>query len=256
MAKWMQFRHRGEKTLGVLCGDRVQLHTGDLFSDPRPTGEEISSEGIDWLCPVEPRNFHALWTNSQARTEQEGLFVSEFPLYFMKATTSLLPHGGEIRRPPGFMGKVKFEAELGVVIGRECFQVSEGDAGSHIFGYTCVNDVTAPDILNAEPRFKQWTRSKSFPGFGALGPVVETELDLSAVRIQAILGGEIKQDFPLSDMIEGPLRLVSRISQEVRLLPGDVIACGTSVGACPMHDGQQIDIRIEGVGTLSNRFIG
>lgn len=256
MAKWMRFRRHGEATLGKVQGNTIEVHSGDLLGDPKPTGETVPLEGIEWLCPVEPRNFHALWTNSRARTEQEGLFVSEFPLYFMKATTSLLAHGGEIRRPEGFSGKVKFEAELGVVIGRECFQVAEHEAAARIFGYTCVNDVTAPDVLNAEPRFKQWTRAKSFPGFGVLGPVVETDLDLASVRIQAVLGGETKQDFPLSDMIEGPERLVSLISQDVRLLPGDVIACGTSVGACPMGDGQQIEISIEGIGALINRFIG
>ena len=220
MAKWLRFRHRGEATLGRLVGDDVQIHRGDLFDDPQPTGETLPVADVDWLCPVEPRNFHALWTNSWARKEQEGLFIAEFPLYFMKATTSLLPNLGVIRRPPGFDGKVKFEAELGVVIGRKCFQVSEQDAGSYVFGYTGVNDVTAPDVLNAEPRFKQWTRSKSFPTFGVIGPVIETELNLDEVRIQARLEGETRQDFPLSDMIDGPLTLVSRISQDVYLYPG------------------------------------
>jgi len=256
MAKWMRFQRRGKATLGTLIGDQAHVHSGDVFGDPQPTGETVSVGGIEWLCPVEPRNFHALWTNSYARAEKEGLFVAEFPLYFMKATTSLLPQSGAIRRPPGFTGSVKFEAELGIVIGRDCFQVSEHDAADYVFGYTCVNDVTAPEILNAEPRFKQWTRSKSFPTFGAIGPVIETALDLNAVRIQAILEGETKQDFLLSDMIDGPETLVSRISQDVHLLPGDVIACGTSVGACNMENGQRIDVHIEGIGTLSNLFEG
>ncbi len=256
MAKWLRFRHHGEAMLGTLVDGEVHVHTGDLFEDPRPTGETLSVSGLDWLCPVEPRNFHALWTNSHARAEQEGLFIAEFPLYFMKATTCLLPHLGAIRRPPGFAGQVKFEAELGIVIGRDCFQISEEQAHEYVFGYTCVNDVTAPEILNAEPRFKQWTRSKSFPSFGVIGPVVETEIDLSVVHIQGVLEGETRQDFPLTDMIDGPEKLVSRISNDVRLLPGDVIACGTSVGACPMENGQRIDVRIEGIGTLSNLFEG
>ena len=148
-----------------------------------------------------------------------------------------------------------YEGELGIVIGRHCCAVSEAESQNHIFGYTCVNDVTAADLINKTPSFPQWTRAKSFDGFGAFGPTIATGLEPTALRVRTILNGEERQNYSLSDMIFPPLRLVSLISQDMTLVPGDVIACGTSVGVGTMREPRNtVEVSIEGIGTLSNVF--
>jgi 2-keto-4-pentenoate hydratase/2-oxohepta-3-ene-1,7-dioic acid hydratase in catechol pathway len=125
-------------------------------------------------------------------------------------------------------------------------------AAEAIFGYTCVNDITAADVLNENPDFAQWCRSKSFDTFGALGPVIATELACGETRLTTKLDGNLRQNYPLSDMIFSPAHLVSQISQDMTLLPGDVIACGTSVGVGSMRDGSRVEVEIEGIGRLAN----
>lgn len=186
----------------------------------------------------------------------EGTQRPPFPLYFVKLPGSLSSHLAPVRRPDGFTGKVKFEAELGIIIGRECFQPATDAIDEYIFGYTCVNDITAPEPLFEDPAFGQWCRAKSFPSFGPLGPWIATGVAPEALRVQAWLDGELKQDYPVSDMIFSPREIVRHIASEIPLHPGDVIACGTSVGATVMKDGQTIEVAIEGVGRLRNRFIG
>ena len=147
-----------------------------------------------------------------------------------------------------------FEGELGIVIGKRCRAVDEADAASYIFGYTCVNDVTAAEILNKDPGFAQWTRAKSFDTFGVFGPVIATDVDPSKLVVRTILNDQERQNYPVADAIFAPAKLVSLISHDLTLEPGDVIACGTSVGVGSMKPGSVISIVIDGIGTLTNRF--
>ena len=147
-----------------------------------------------------------------------------------------------------------FEGELGIVIGRTAREVSEREAGDYVFGYTCINDVTAFDLINKDQSFAQWTRAKSFDTFGVFGPVVASGIDPAGLSIRTLLDGEERQNYPVSDMIFSPPQLVSLISRDMTLEPGDVIACGTSVGAGRMKPGSTIEVAIEGIGRLSNRF--
>jgi 2-keto-4-pentenoate hydratase/2-oxohepta-3-ene-1,7-dioic acid hydratase in catechol pathway len=149
---------------------------------------------------------------------------------------------------------VIFEGELGIVIGKRCRAVSEADAANCIFGYTCVNDVTASEILNKDPGFAQWTRAKSFDTFGVFGPVIATGLDPSSLVVKTILNDQERQNYPVADVIFAPAALVSLISRDMTLEAGDVIACGTSIGVGSMKPGSTVSIVIEGIGTLTNRF--
>jgi 2-keto-4-pentenoate hydratase/2-oxohepta-3-ene-1,7-dioic acid hydratase in catechol pathway len=178
------------------------------------------------------------------------------PLYFTKLPGCLNRHLGNIPAPSGYADKVVFEAELGVVIGRECYQPSRDAIDEYIFGYTCVNDVTAAEPLFENKEFTHWSRAKSFPGFGPIGPWVVRGIEPDELQIQAFLDGEKKQDYPVSDMIFSPRDAVWQIAREIVLYPGDVISCGTSVGACFMKPGQQIEIRIPGVGSLLSHYSG
>jgi 2-keto-4-pentenoate hydratase/2-oxohepta-3-ene-1,7-dioic acid hydratase in catechol pathway len=240
--------------LGRLDGDRIQLFNGDLFADPSPTSEFVAVKDASWLPPVEPRQFLGLWNNFHERQQVEQTRIPDFPLFFVKLPGSLSAHEQPITRPPGFTGKVKFEAEIGIVIGKPCFQVDRDDVESVIFGYTCVNDVTAPQPLFANDEFPQWCRAKSLPGFGPIGPCVAAGIDPAGLRIKAVLDGETKQDYPVDDMIFSPQEIVWHLAREMHLYPGDVIACGTSVGAAPMRTGQVIEVEIDGIGRLSNQM--
>jgi len=141
------------------------------------------------------------------------------------------------------------------VIGKRCYQVSENDAAAFIFGFTCINDVTALDLITEEPSFPQWTRAKSFEGFGAFGPVIATGLQPEDLAVRTILNGQERQNYPISDMIIPPLRVVSLLSHDMTLLPGDVICCGTSLGVGAMKGPRdEVEMGIDPIGTLRNVF--
>ena len=251
---WCRVEVDGRARLGRLDGNHIALLDGDLFDDPVTTGETVDPDRAVWLPPVEPRQFLGLWNNFHERQKKEGTRIPDFPLFFVKLGESLSAHHRPITRPSGFSGRVKFEAELGIVIGRSCFQVPRETIDEMIFGYTCVNDVTAPEPLFANDEFHQWCRAKSLPGFGPIGPYIASGIDPGGLRVRGVLDGEPKQDYPVSDMIFSPQDIVWHISREIALYPGDVIACGTSVGAADMADGQTIVVEIPGVGSLSNRL--
>jgi 2-keto-4-pentenoate hydratase/2-oxohepta-3-ene-1,7-dioic acid hydratase in catechol pathway len=118
-----------------------------------------------------------------------------------------------------------------------------------------VNDVTALELINRDPAFAQWTRAKSFDSFGPFGPVIATGLDPATLTVRTLVGGRERQNFPVSDMIFSPAQLVSRLSREMTLEPGDLISCGTSVGVLPMRPGHVVEVAIEGIGTLRNEYV-
>jgi 2-keto-4-pentenoate hydratase/2-oxohepta-3-ene-1,7-dioic acid hydratase in catechol pathway len=252
--RWLRYEHGGAPAFGALDGETITRYEGDLFADPVPTGETVPLAEVTLLPPVQPAKMLCLWNNFAALGAKLGLAVPNHPLYLIKAASSYATGGSTIRKPASYGGRVIFEAELGIVIGKRCSNADEAEAADAIFGYTCINDVTAFDLINEDPSFAQWTRAKSFDGFGIFGPVVATGLDPNRLTIRAELNGEERQNYPASDMLFKPARLVSAVSRDMTFWPGDVIACGTSIGAGTMKPGSRIDVSIEGIGTLSNRF--
>jgi 2-keto-4-pentenoate hydratase/2-oxohepta-3-ene-1,7-dioic acid hydratase in catechol pathway len=251
MTRWVRFDD-GEIRFGTLDGETIAIHDGDMFADARPSGQTTALKDVMLLTPCVPSKMICLWNNSRTAATKLNLAEPVDPLYFLKAPTAFLAGGQTIPRPASYGGRVLFEGELGIVIGKRCTRVSEADAGAHIFGYTCVNDVTAFELLNKDPAFPQWARCKSFDGFGPFGPAIATGLDPDALVIKSLLDGRERQNYPVTDMFFTPHRLVSLISQDMTLLPGDIISCGTSLGPAPMKPGARIEIVIDGVGTLSN----
>ena len=175
------------------------------------------------------------------------------PLYFMKAPSSTLNPGETIVAPAG-QGKIVYEGELAIVIGQRAKAVSEDAALAHVFGYTCCNDVTAAEVLNRDASFAQWVRAKSYDSFCPLGPCIATGLDPSKLIVKTWLDGQLSQDYPVADIRFNVPRLVSLLSHDMTLEPGDVILCGTSVGVGSMKPGSTVEIEIEGIGKLSNSF--
>lgn len=254
MALWMRFEAEGEARFGTVDGDEIAEHEGDLFAEPRPTGRRFRLDRVKVLIPCRPSKMIGLWNNFHERARAENLHQPAHPLYFLKPPNSYAAHGEPIRRPAGCNGPIVFEGELGIVIGRRCSQASSDEARRAIFGYTCVNDVTARELLRQDPAFVHWTRAKGFDTFGVFGPTIATGIDPMALRVCAKVAGEERQDYPVADMIFGPYEIVSRLSMDMTLEPGDLVACGTSVGAGPMKDGEPVEVIIEGVGHLANVF--
>lgn len=256
MTWWVSFEQDGKECCGTLEADgrTIRIHLGDIFDQPRPTRETVALSEVKLLAPLRPGKFIGLWNNFRALAAKLNQAIPQEPLYFIKAPNCYLAPGGVIRKPATYAGKVLYEGELGIVIGKTCSNVSEDQAAAGIFGYTCVNDVTALDILNQDPSFAQWARAKSCDTFGPFGPVVATGLDWSQLRIRTLLNGRERQDYPASDMILPPAKIVSLLSREMTLQPGDVIACGTSLGALPMRPGMRVEVVIDGIGTLINTF--
>ena len=254
MTQWIRFADAGAAGFGTLEGDEIHVHSGDMFDSPQPTGRRLALDAVVVLTPTRAGKMVALWNNFRALATKLGNPLPEEPLYFLKANGSYLATGQTIRKPQSYGGKVVFEGELGVVVGRTCRAVSEAEAQRAIFGYTCINDVTAVEILHKDATFAQWTRAKGFDTFGVFGPVVATGLDPMQLSIRTVLNDQERQNYPVSDMVFPPATLVSLISQDMTLDPGDVIACGTSIGAGSMKPGSTVAVTIDGIGTLVNRF--
>jgi 2-keto-4-pentenoate hydratase/2-oxohepta-3-ene-1,7-dioic acid hydratase in catechol pathway len=254
MPRWIRFTHQGQTAFGTLENDTIQVHAGEMFANPVPSGKSLSLAEVTVLPPCAPGKMICLWNNYRALAAKLGQSIPDEPLWFIKANSALLGHGQAIRTPAGYTGKVVYEAELGIVIGQPCRAVSEAEAGQRIFGFTCVNDVTAIDILKRDVSFDQWSRSKSFDTFGPLGPVIATGLDPMSLQIKLYLNDQERQNYPVSDMVFPPAKLVSLLSHDVTLEPGDVIACGTSVGVGSMKPGSTVRVVIDGVGELVNSF--
>ncbi len=254
MPQWARVTYDGRECFGTIDGDSLLVHAGDMFADPQPTGEAIPLGSSKLRTPTSPSKMVALVDNYRALVTKLGHAVPAEPLYFLKANSAFLAPGDTIRVPANYAGKVIYEGELGIVIGKRCRSVSEADAANCIFGYTCINDVTASEILNKDPGFAQWTRAKSFDTFGVFGPVIATDLDPARLVVRTILNDQERQNYPVADIIFAPVQLVSLISQDMTLEAGDVIACGTSVGVGSMKPGSMVSIVIDGIGTLTNRF--
>ena len=251
--RWVRFEHAGQTAHGTLAGDRVHEHRGDMFGASEPTGAVHALADVRLLTPTAPSKVIALWNNFRALGEKLNLAVPAEPLYLLKSPNSFLATA-ELIRQPRCDGKVVYEGELGIVIGKTCSAVAEADALDHVFGYTCANDVTVADILNRDASFAQWTRAKGFDTFCPMGPVVATGLDPSTLTVTTRLNGEQRQHYPVSDMRFSVQRLVSLISFDLTLLPGDVILCGTSIGVSSMKPDSVVEVEIAGIGTLVNRY--
>jgi 2-keto-4-pentenoate hydratase/2-oxohepta-3-ene-1,7-dioic acid hydratase in catechol pathway len=255
MAKWIRFEHRGGTDFGTLEDDAIEVYSGNMFANPKTTGQRLGLGQVKVLTPCVPSKMICLWNNFAANAAKQNLSEPAEPLWFLKSPSSYLAHGEPIRRPASYRGRILYEGELGIVIGKRCSNLSEDAAADVIFGYTCVNDVTAIDILNKDASFAQWARSKSFDTFGVFGPVIATGLDPSALSVRTVLNGAERQNYPVSDMFFRPAKLVSLLSNDMTLEAGDVIACGTSIGAGVMKEAENIvAVSIDGIGLLSNSF--
>lgn len=170
------------------------------------------------------------------------------PIIFLKPPSALLPPDGTIVRP-AISQRVDHEGELAIVIGKEAKNVKAADWREYVLGFTCANDVTARDIQKKDVQF---TRGKGFDTFCPLGPSIETDLDVSDLRVQVRVNGELRQDGRTSQMMFQPPFLIEFISSIMTLMPDDVILTGTPSGVGPLVAGDVVEVEIEGIGVLRN----
>ncbi|GAA5236266.1 DUF2437 domain-containing protein [Verticiella sediminum] len=245
----VRVRHQGESRYGLLGGARVELCRGTPFSDLTRTGDVLCRPPL--LAPLTPGKMVAVWRNSRALVVASKARETIDLCYVLKPPSSFIGPDATIVLPPA-ASRVIFEGELGMVVGRRCKAVSEAHAPSFILGWTIVNEVTASDIIQREPDFPQYTRAKSFDTFGVFGPVVDTDFAPHSAVIRTRQNGELRQEFAVGDLVRGPYRILSELSHDMTLEPGDVIACGSSLGVQPIAAGDVIEIEITGLGVLRN----
>ena len=257
-----RFTTGDDPRFGIVTGDIDDFGIPDegsvitaLVGDPlyvglQPTEETVRLADARLLSPVLPRSkVVGIGRNYAAHAAEMGSELPEEPLMFLKPNTSVVGPGDPIFYPRQ-SENVHFEGELAVVISRICRDVPKEKSADVIHGYTVGNDVTARDLQRKDGQF---TRAKGFDSFCPLGPWVETELDVSDLRVQAFLNGEVQQDGRTSDLIFDVPSLVAFVTSVMTLLPGDVILTGTPEGVGPMNPGDEVEISIQGIGNLTNK---
>ena len=249
---------------GIVTGDIDDLGIPDedsvitaLAGDPlyvglQPTDEQVRLADARLLSPVLPRSkVVGIGRNYAAHAAEMGSDLPDEPLMFLKPNTSVIGPGDPIFYP-GQTENLHFEGELAVVIGRICRDVPAEKYADVVHGYTVGNDVTARDLQRKDGQF---TRAKGFDSFCPLGPWIETELDVSDLRVQTFLNGEVKQDGRTKDLIFDVPTLIAHVTSVMTLLPGDVILTGTPEGVGPMEAGDEVEISIQGIGNLTNKVV-
>lgn len=250
--KVARFSHGESISFGVVDEEEHELVVlkGDpMFAGYEPTGERVPLAEAKLLAPVIPRSkVVAVGRNYRDHAAEFGNEVPAEPLLFLKPNTSVIGPGDAIVLPPQSL-QVDFEGELAVVIGRVARNVPEANALDMVFGWTVANDVTARDLQRTDG---QWTRAKGFDTFCPLGPVIDTDLDLEHGTIQTLLNGEVRQSGSFADLVHPVAAIIAYASSVFTLLPGDVILTGTPAGVGPMIDGDTVEVRVDGLGSLVN----
>ena len=246
--KIVRFTNGFTTEYGVIDGDMIQGLATPPFDGIKPTHNYYRPTDMRLLAPCAPSKIVALGVNYRSHGEEMSHRIPAEPLIFLKPPTAVIGHEDKIIYPPS-SERVDYEGELGVVIKSLARNVSRKDAPDYIMGYTCFNDVTARDL---QAKDKQWTRAKGFDTFAPMGPCIETELDPSNLALETRLNGVVKQKTTTAELIFSVDELVSFISHVMTLLPGDVIATGTTAGIGPMQPGDIVEVIIEKIGTLRN----
>jgi 2-keto-4-pentenoate hydratase/2-oxohepta-3-ene-1,7-dioic acid hydratase in catechol pathway len=231
----------------VVDGELFRVR-GDVFGSPSFDRQPTPRKGVKTLVPVVPGKIIAVGINYLDHAREMGHELPKEPLFWFKAPTSLLPDGGKIEIPFP-QHRTDFEAELAIVIGRKIRNVPVAQASRCIFGYTAAQDISDRTIQKAE---SQWARCKSFDTFTPLGPWVETKIVPGELNIQQFQNGQLRQNSNTRQLIFKPAELVSFISMNLTLLPGDVILTGTPGGIGPIQSGDRLEVRIQGLAPLIN----
>jgi 2-keto-4-pentenoate hydratase/2-oxohepta-3-ene-1,7-dioic acid hydratase in catechol pathway len=251
MAASVFLRFQTDKYTGPGCviDDRVYPVSGDIFGDFQTESISCSLDEIRFLPPCAPQKIICVGLNYTEHAAESTLTeIPAEPVLFFKPTSSLIGHLDKIVLP-AWVDRVDYEGELAVVIGKKLKDASADQALNGIFGYTCLNDVTARNIQKTD---KQWTRAKGFDTFCPIGPFIVRHVDSSALNLETRLNGKTVQKSNTKKMIKSPAEIISFVSKVMTLYPGDVISTGTPAGIGPLKSGDIIEVEIENIGRLRN----
>jgi 2-keto-4-pentenoate hydratase/2-oxohepta-3-ene-1,7-dioic acid hydratase in catechol pathway len=249
MKKFYRIEYQGAPRHVIEEANAWRLLDGDLFGSHR-AGDEIARDGHRLLAPVEPSKLVCIGLNYKDHAAEQNKPLPTSPLMFIKPSTAVVGPGGQIV-VPGDIGRVDHEAEVGVVIGRRASHVSEADARQYVLGLTCVNDVTAREL---QQKGAQYTHAKGFDTFAPIGPCVAA-VDYhgaGGVGVQGWVNGEKRQDSSTTQLVFSIDYLIAYITRVMTLLPGDIIATGTPSGIGRLNPGDEVTIKVAGVGELTN----
>jgi 2-keto-4-pentenoate hydratase/2-oxohepta-3-ene-1,7-dioic acid hydratase in catechol pathway len=229
----------------------------DVAGDPFGPGGILSGDVVapppaaDLLAPVVPTKIVAVGLNYRDHAAERGKPLPPVPMVFLKPPSAVIGPGAPIRIPAG-VGRVDHEAELAVVIGRRATRVRREDAPGHVLGVTCLNDVTARDL---QDRGVQYSQVKGYDTFAPIGPGIALGLEASALEVEGLVNGVVRQRSNTRELIFDVASLVAYISAIMTLEPGDVIATGTPSGIGPLAPGDEVEVRITGIGSLVNPVV-
>jgi len=246
-----RFSRLGRERYGVVEGAEVRGLTAAPWDGGLPEGPRHPFSELTLLAPAQPTKVVCVGRNYRAHAKELGNEVPKEPLLFIKPSTAVVGPMQEIRIPEASK-EVHHEAELAAVIGRTLTRGNAVEAREAIFGWTCLNDVSARDIQRAEAHF---TRAKSYDTFCPVGPYVETDLDPMDQVVVCRVNGEQRQRGSTRDMVVDPYALVAFISQVMTLLPGDLVSTGTPEGVGPIRRGDWVEVEVTGVGVLKNPVV-
>jgi 2-keto-4-pentenoate hydratase/2-oxohepta-3-ene-1,7-dioic acid hydratase in catechol pathway len=246
-----RFRLAGRESYGIVEGEAVRALSAAPWAGGLPEGKPVALADVQLLAPVQPTKVVCIGRNYRAHAKELGNEVPKVPLIFMKPSTAVVGPQDAIRIPEQSR-EVHHEAELGVVVGRTLTRASATEAKLAVFGYTCLNDVTARDIQREE---KQFTRAKGFDTFCPVGPIVVTDLDPLDASVSCRVNGAERQRGTTRDMVHDPFALLSFISGVMTLLPGDLVATGTPEGVGAIQRGDWVEVEVSGIGVLRNPVV-
>lgn len=249
MPTYMRFIGDGKECVGRLDGDALHLIEGSLPGACRETGQVFPKAKVEAILPpVKPGKLIAIGLNYKDHALEMKHTLPKDPVMFLLAPSSITGHESQVVYP-SVTNELGFEAELAVVIGKGGVNIPEADALRHVFGYTCANDVSARDIQRQDG---QWGRSKSYPTFTPLGPVVVTGLNPANLNVSMKVNGKIRQNSSTAQFIFPVPKLIAFLSSFMTLEPGDVISTGTPGGVGLLERGDVMEVEVEGVGVLRN----
>ncbi len=248
--KIARFSTGGDPQFGIVDDDELVVLAGDpMFHGYETTGERIALAGARILAPVIPRSKVVCIGMNYAEHAKEMAYEGpDNPLIFLKPNTAVIGPNEPIILPP-VEGRITHEGELVIVIGAIAKRVKAENWRDVVFGFTIGNDVSARDVMFADG---QWARAKGYDTFAPIGPYIDTEIDPVGLEIETFVDGELRRKGNTRDLIHGVPEIIEFVSDAWTLLPGDIIMTGTPNGLGGFHDGQTVEIHIEGLGVLSN----
>jgi 2-keto-4-pentenoate hydratase/2-oxohepta-3-ene-1,7-dioic acid hydratase in catechol pathway len=248
--KFVRYAMDGRTSYGILKDCTVIEIQGSIFDNYEPTGTTCELDDVRLLAPVEPSKIICVGLNYLKHINELKKERPLYPSHFLKAPSAVINPGDSIILPPE-IDFTSYEGELAFIIKDKMKDVPEDEALDHVLGYTCLNDITARDLIG-KYALSQFIRAKGFDTFAPFGPCVATDLNPSDLTVRTFLNQELVQEGKCSDMIFSVAYLVHYLSQCMTFFPGDIISTGTPSGIKPLQDGDTVAVSIEGIGTLQS----